>query len=296
MSAMRTKLPFAGVQGGHQGKGHFDLSSGPGLRLHLPGGPKHATLGLVATVERSSGFGADMNPNLADIGYAIEVFVRGHSAKKSQTFPYEASRVGPLWVMRDAPRRNHSDYRKEEWIAHGIAATEADAIARRQSRGRFFVCPIIGKDEPEEPVRSAYKSLGYRLLATEAFFVQPLTQIPAPDASVQIERVRSPERAAQLGKATRTRPIADHLLLEDAPFRQYVALDDGEIVGQVRSIDAAGQPGARICMSVRHTVGGASVEPCFVACCRMTSHTTPKGRICSQVMRVRFYTRTSNMI
>ena len=52
--------------------------------------------------------------SFSEIGFAIEVFVRGHSAGKSRTFPYEASRVGPLWVMRDAPRRNSRDYRKEE--------------------------------------------------------------------------------------------------------------------------------------------------------------------------------------
>jgi hypothetical protein len=52
------------------------------------------------------------------IEFAIEVFVRGHSAGRSRTFPYEVSRVGPLWLMRDAPRKNSRDYRKEEWIAH----------------------------------------------------------------------------------------------------------------------------------------------------------------------------------
>jgi GNAT superfamily N-acetyltransferase len=57
---------------------------------------------------------------------------------------------------------------------------------------------------------------------------------------VAIERVRTPDLAARLGKATRTRPIADGLLGEDAPFRQYVALDGNEIVGRVRSVDAAG--------------------------------------------------------
>lgn len=30
---------------------------------------------------------------------AIEVFVRGHCADKSRTFPYEATRVGPLGTM-----------------------------------------------------------------------------------------------------------------------------------------------------------------------------------------------------
>jgi len=65
-----------------------------------------------------------------DIDFAIEVFVRGHSVGKSRTYPYEATRVGPLWVMRDAPRKNPRDYRKEEWIAHGIDAAKGFAPKR----------------------------------------------------------------------------------------------------------------------------------------------------------------------
>jgi hypothetical protein len=63
------------------------------------------------------------------ITFAIEVFVRGHSATRSRTFPYEVSRVGPLWLMRDAPRRNPRDYRKEEWIAHEVDPRKVDAAA-----------------------------------------------------------------------------------------------------------------------------------------------------------------------
>jgi len=44
-----------------------------------------------------------------EMEFAIEVFVRGHSIGRSRTYPYEASRVGPLWVMRDAPRKNPRD-------------------------------------------------------------------------------------------------------------------------------------------------------------------------------------------
>src|SRR6266480_1956594 len=94
-----------------------------------------------------------------EIEFAIEVFVRGHSAGRSRTFPYEVSRAQSLWVMRDAPRRNSRDYRKEEWIAHDVDAREVDAIARRQTRGRFFVCAIVGDGESDEQTRSAYKSL-----------------------------------------------------------------------------------------------------------------------------------------
>jgi GNAT superfamily N-acetyltransferase len=170
---------------------------------------------------------------------AIEVFVRGHSAVKSRTHPYEAGRNGPLWVMRDAPRKNPRDYRKEEWIAHGTDAREVDAIARRHTRGWFFVSVMIREGEPDESTRIAYKSLGYRLLATEGFFVQRLLRIPKSQTPVSIEWVRTPDLAARLGKVTRTRPIASDLL-KVAPFRQYVALDGEDIVGRVRSVDAAG--------------------------------------------------------
>lgn len=174
------------------------------------------------------------------IEFAIEVFARGHSAGRSRTFPYEVSRVGPLWVKRDALRKNPRDYRKEEWIAHDVDPREVDAMARRHRRGRFFVCAMIAEGEPDGPTRTAYKTLGYRLLATEGFFMQPMKRIPKPPSSVSIERVRTPDLAAQLGKITRTRPISNDLLRDDAPFRQYVALDGGDIVGRVRSVDAVG--------------------------------------------------------
>jgi GNAT superfamily N-acetyltransferase len=174
------------------------------------------------------------------IEFAIEVFVRGHSTTRSRTFPYEVSRVGRLWLMRDAPRKNPRDYRKEEWIAHDVEPTEADSIAREHARGRFFLCAMIAEGEPDTPTRTAYKALGYRLLATEGFFVQPMKRIPRPPSPVSIERVRTSDLAAQLGRITRTRPIASNLLGDDAPFRQYVALDGTDIVGRVRSVDAAG--------------------------------------------------------
>lgn len=136
-----------------------------------------------------------------EIEFAIEVFVRGHSIGKSRTFPYEATRVGSLWVMRDAPRKNR-DYRKEEWIAHDVDAKEVDRIARAQTRGRYFVCAMVGEAEPEEPIKSAYKALGYRLLATEGFFVQVLKRIPKAPSAVVIERVRTPAMATRLGKAS----------------------------------------------------------------------------------------------
>jgi GNAT superfamily N-acetyltransferase len=55
---------------------------------------------------------------------------------------------------------------------------------------------------------------------------------------IAIEQVKTPEIAERFGKATRTRPIQAEQLTKDAPFRQYVALDGGKIVGWVRSVNA----------------------------------------------------------
>ena len=181
-----------------------------------------------------------MKSDPAEVEFAIEVFVRGFSAGVSRTFPYTVSRIGPVWVMRDAPRKNPRYYRKEEWIAHAVDARDVDASARQKTRGRFFVGAFVGAGESDDPTRVAYKSLGYRLLTTEGFFIQRLTRIPKLPSPVKIERVQTPELAAGLAKATRSKPIPDNMLDNDAAFRQYIAPDGDEIVGQVRSVDAVG--------------------------------------------------------
>jgi len=171
---------------------------------------------------------------------AIEVFVHGYSTDRSRTFPYEASRVGPLWLMRDGARKNPRDCRSEEWVVHDVAPQAADVIVRQHARSSFAVSVVMANEEPDGPTRTAYKELGYRLLRTEGFFLQRLRRIPSPQAAILIERVRTTERAAQLGKIMRKRPIADNLLRDGAPFRQYVAIDGDDIVGRVRSVDAMG--------------------------------------------------------
>jgi len=173
-----------------------------------------------------------------EIEHAIEVFVRGFCVGKSVTHPYEHFRVGKLWVMRDAPRKNPKNYRKEEWIAYGIEPRDVDAAARKQTRGRFFVCAIRGMDDTGDELRSAYKALGYRLLGTEPLFVHRLKKIPRVKNSITIEQVKTPEMAERFGKATRSRPIPAKQLTKDAPFRQYVALEGSQLIGWVRSVNA----------------------------------------------------------
>jgi predicted N-acetyltransferase YhbS len=178
------------------------------------------------------------NTSSKEIEHAIEVFVRGFCVGKSATHPYDYSQVGPLWWMRDAERKNPRNYRKEEWIAFDVEPAEVDRIARRHTRGRFFVCAIVGNGKSDAPLRAGYKELGYRLLATEPLFVHRLVKIPRATSPVAIQQLKTPEMAARFGKATRTRPIPAEQLGKHAPFRQYVALDNDQIVGWVRSVHA----------------------------------------------------------
>ncbi|OAI51622.1 hypothetical protein AYO47_01420 [Planctomyces sp. SCGC AG-212-M04] len=169
---------------------------------------------------------------------AISVFVTGFCAGKSRTHPYEASLIDGLWVMRDAPRRNPKDYRKEEWVAWKREPAEVDALARGKSRGRFFVCVVTDSDEEQQRVKAGYKQLGYRLLATEPLFRHDLERIPRASSPAEIVRITTPELARDLAVVTRTRPIPQSLMEDDAPIRQYVAMMDGKIVGRVQSVDA----------------------------------------------------------
>lgn len=183
-----------------------------------------------------------------DIDRAVEVFVRGFSFTRSFTHPYVPERVGPLWVVRDAPRRTIADYRNEEWIARGVPPADVDRLARKHRYGRYAICAIVPTGEPDAPVRAAYKELGYRLKTTEPLMAHALRRVPRfdPPAGVAIERVRTQALADRLAKAARSRQVLpEHLAAAGAndggaPLRQYVALAGGEIVGWVRSIDTAG--------------------------------------------------------
>jgi GNAT superfamily N-acetyltransferase len=179
-----------------------------------------------------------MAKSSSDLHDAIDAFLRGFCTTKSRTHPYEWRSIDGVWIMRDVPRRNPRNYRKEEWIAYGIDPAAVDRTARRHTRGRFFICAVHGADEPSEPLRDVYKQLGYRLLVTEPFFLHRLKRIPRTPAPVAIRQIRTRALAEQFGKATRTRAIPPEHLDPGAPFRQYVALDGEKIVGWVRSVVA----------------------------------------------------------
>ncbi len=167
---------------------------------------------------------------------AIEVFVHGFAETKSRTFPYEVSRVGSLWRMRDSARRKVADYRKEEWIAFEVAPAQAHDLARRGTRGRYFIGAINAEGDSIDKLTFEYKALGYRLFATEPFFVHSLKRIPRLNAEVQINLMRTVEQARLFAKATRQRPVPAEKF-NDPFFRQYLATIEEVLVGWVRSVE-----------------------------------------------------------
>jgi GNAT superfamily N-acetyltransferase len=186
-------------------------------------------MNAVPNALRDSGHGS--------IAHAVEVFARGFCVTRSFTHPYVPDRVGPVWAVRDGPRRGKQNYRREEWIACGVPPRQVDRIAREQTRGGFAVCAIDAADEPDQPTRAGYKALGYRLGATEALMVHRLKRVPRCDTpAAVIERVRTQEMADHLAKSAGSRQVLPEHLSRDSNLRQYVALHRDELVGWVRSI------------------------------------------------------------
>jgi GNAT superfamily N-acetyltransferase len=174
---------------------------------------------------------------MGDIERAIEVFARGFAFTRSFTYPFRADRIGKLWVMRDAPRSNSRDYRAEEWISYNVEPREAVRVARRHTRGRFFICAIRAADESDEEIRASFRRLKYRLMHTEPFMLHRLRQIPRFACDYPIERVRTQAVADRLAKAAGARQILpEHLNSRRPPMRQYVVLDGRRPIGWVRSI------------------------------------------------------------
>ena len=171
--------------------------------------------------------------------HAIEVFARGFCFTRSFTHPYLAEQVGEIWVVRDAPRKR-GEYRREEWIAHGVTPAEIDETARKHTRGRFAICAIYGVNESDQPLREGFKVLNYRLGATEPIMVHKLKRIPRFEEPVKIVRVATADLADRVNKAAGARQILPEHLGKDSPLRQYVALVDDKPVGWVRSIDVEG--------------------------------------------------------
>lgn len=168
---------------------------------------------------------------------AIEAFVRGFACTRSFTHPYLGEKIGPFWLMRDAPRKS-GDYRNEEWVSFQQPAKEVDRVARKHTRGRFVICAFLSADEPIEPTRDEFKSLGYRFGHRETFMIHTLKEIPSVDSPADVRRVTTADLADRINKAARYRQVLPEHFRKDSPLRQYAALIDDKPVGWVRSIVA----------------------------------------------------------
>jgi GNAT superfamily N-acetyltransferase len=174
--------------------------------------------------------------NTLSLTAAIQTFVEGHCVGKSRTHPYEHGKIDGVWFMRDATRKNTRLYRKEEWITLSADPAKVHALAKKHARGRYFICDLIPSGKDTEQPKAQFKSLGYRLLATEPMFIHSLKRIPKIESPVSVVHVADEGLAAKLGKAAGAKPINPAYLKPDSPFRQYAALLDGEPVGWVASI------------------------------------------------------------
>jgi GNAT superfamily N-acetyltransferase len=171
------------------------------------------------------------------IQHAVQAFVRGFCFTRSLPHPYLPEQAGPLWVMRDAPRRSGS-YRNEEWVMYGLSPGETERIVREHSRGRYSISVICGLQDSEEPLRAGFKALGYRLKTTEPLMIHRLAHIPVLDAPAVIERVQTQEQAERLARANHKRQVLPEHFLPGSPLRQYMALVGDAVVGWVCSISA----------------------------------------------------------
>jgi GNAT superfamily N-acetyltransferase len=182
--------------------------------------------------------GTNSKPADADVRIesAIEAFLAGVAFTRCFTYPYIGERIGPLWVMRDAPRKQAKEYRREEWVAYQRDVADVDRIIKQHTRGRYCICAIRTIDQPDAPIRAAYKSAGYRLGSTEAIMVHALQRIPRVPEPFPVQRITNQEMADVLHKTIGRRQVLEDHFAIDSPLRQYAVFDAGKPIGWARSI------------------------------------------------------------
>jgi GNAT superfamily N-acetyltransferase len=162
-----------------------------------------------------------------DINEAIEVFVHAFCRGKSRTYPYVAENRDGLWVMQDTPSRK--DARKIEIVAHNLTPSQAVGIVAPWHLGRHFISHIHANEQQRE-IREEYKSLGYRVLATEWMFIHDLEDIPKFDCSPSVIEVPSQEFLD--GVSQRAKQPRKY----DADTRLFGIWNEEQDFGWVRSI------------------------------------------------------------
>lgn len=172
---------------------------------------------------------ADDAPTETLLDSAVAVFVQAFALGKSRTHPYVATRHGPLWVMRDGPRK-HGDPRKVESVGIGLPPAQVQEILTCEGVGWHFHCDVVplGSDLAER--KRLYKAAGYRAMKTEWVFVHHLDQVPKFACRPSVRMVTTKEEFARVPwKPGHAWPWFGH-------GRQYVVHHPDRPVGVVRSV------------------------------------------------------------
>jgi len=160
---------------------------------------------------------------------AIEIFVNAYCLAKSRTHPYVSSRHGDLWVMRDGPGKKR-DPRKIEVVTHGIAPAEVVRQVQDLALGWHFVSYLHENQEDLTKIRSQFRAIGYRAIATEWLFVHDLNDILPATSEPPAKLIDSPELLATIKQR------ASHPAKLRAGIRLYGVWDEEGDKGWVQSV------------------------------------------------------------
>src|SRR5687768_17519448 len=139
------------------------------------------------------GHGRGIFPRTVKLTAAIDVFTKGFAATRGRTHPCVVERVGPLWLVRDAPRKNPRLERRREYVA--LDTTKPAEVARLIRNGGtdgFALCVIHEGEGRRGDIEEAYKALGFRYIIHEPIFVRRLPPVPRGRTPLPVARVVDP--------------------------------------------------------------------------------------------------------
>jgi GNAT superfamily N-acetyltransferase len=165
---------------------------------------------------------------------AVEVFVKGFSSTRSFSRPYEATRHGPLWIMRDPPG-SKGYQRLTEVVAVNTLVPNALRALKTSGIRRHAFCYLVQTNAPHDKFKHEIKSAGYRLLRREPVFTRLTEAVQPKDCGFEIRRILTTQDADALNSVTKGKQIRPEHLREDAPHRVLAAFDGSTAVGWVRS-------------------------------------------------------------
>ncbi|MEM7626749.1 MAG: GNAT family N-acetyltransferase [Planctomycetota bacterium] len=173
-----------------------------------------------------------------ELKQAVKVFAHGFAATRSRTHPCLARRVGPLWYLHDAPRKNPTKMRGAEFIACGSRPPTVMRHIRATAAPRWALCVIHPGPGRDASIESAYKSAGLRYVSHEPVFVaEPTVVLHATRGPCAVRRATSADEAKRVAKAAGARQLLESEVDDDAARpRLFAAFEGEEPIGWVTSV------------------------------------------------------------